>query len=835
MKGCFYIFLFLLASLGSSAQKNTTVTGKIVDEDDRPVAGATISILNQNKATTTNDSGYFKLNVSPNKPFALLFSFVGYATQQRNFNMATGEQENITIKLKKKTSELETVTVTGQQGIRDPGSVKIDASTALLNPSPLGNIEGLLKTLVGSSNELTSQYNVRGGSFDENLIYVNDFEVFRPYLIRNGQQEGLSFINPELTSNVKFYVGGFAAKYGDKMSSVLDITYRKPKQFGGSAYIGLLEQGVHLEGTSTNKKFTYLIGARNRSNRNILSSQETKGNYIPSSGDLQALLTYQVAAKWQVDVLANISQSKFTLFPEESSQSSAVFSPLFTANFALNTYFSGREKDKYSTNFIGLSATNTVNKKLRLKYMLSRFENDEEENIDITGDYVFGERDFDRNSSSYGLITNPLGAGVFQNYSRNKLNIEVWNFSHKGSYSDSLSNHFIQWGIGAERQNVTDKLHEFEYNDSAGYSLPNNSGPFALSKFVSSTADLNINRFTGYVQDNIRFNDSADFILEAGVRFNYNDLNKEFLLSPRIGFSFIPKSWQKRVVVKGSVGMYNQPPFYRELRRYDGSLNEDLKSQKSIQASAGLDYNFKMFGRPARFSTEAYYKNMRDVVVYDIDNVRLRYSGNNNAKAYAAGIEGRLYGQIVKDAESWLSIGIMKTMENIDNDFYYKYKNASGEFITSTTQDQVVADSIKYSVGRVRRPTDRLITFGMFFQDYLSTNKNIKVYLNTIYGSNMPYNIPGNVRYRNALTIDPYIRVDLGLSALLLDMNKENRRSHSPFKNFESIWASLEVFNLIDRPNTSSYQLIKDFSNNIFTVPNRLTPRLLNFKIVARW
>ena len=815
------------------AQKRASVSGIVLSEDDKPLVGVSVQLLGSGKGTVSNDSGRFVISLDAGKPLALVFTFTGYKPVQRNFNLSSGEEEKVTVKLERFVGELKGVTVTDNRDRGQTGLINVDPTRALVNPSPLGNIESLIKVFVGSNNELTSQYSVRGGSYDENLVYVNDFEVFRPYLVRSGQQEGLSFINPELTSNVRFYNGGFQPKYGDKMSSVLDITYRKPAQFGGSAYVGLLEQGLHLEGTANKGKVTYLFGVRNRSNRNLLSSQETKGNYIPSSSDIQGLLTWQVAKKWSLEALGNFSGTKFTLFPEESKLTASVFSALYSQNVGVNINFSGREKDAYQTNFVGLTAINTVNKKLRLKWMLSYFEDDEKENQDITGAYIFGERDIDENSASFGNITNPLGQGVYTNFSRNTLNIQVYNAQHKGYLT--AGNHYLQWGNSIEQQKINDHQNDWRYNDSAGYSLPfQPNGDLVLSDVVKSDANFDITRFSGYLQDNIQFKDSADFTLQVGARYNYNTLNKEFLLSPRVSFSFKPKHWIKDIIWKGSLGVYNQPPFYRELRRYDGSINKELKAQKSWQATAGFDYNIKLFDRPARFTTDVYYKNMWDVDPYDIDNVRVRYYGNNNAKAYAYGIEGRLFGEVVKDAESWISLGIMRTRENLDNDSYTNYYNAAGEVITSSTPDKVVADSSANSVGWLRRPTDRLVTFGMFFQDYLSTNKNIKVYLNTLYGSNLPYNIPGNARYRNSLQIPSYIRVDIGFSALLLDAEKQ-RRSHSPFKDFKSIWLSLEVFNLIDRPNTISYLLIKDFQNNTFALPNRLTPRLVNVKLAVNW
>ena len=818
------IILLCLSIISNAQNKLATVSGHVYDENEKPILNVSITILGRNKGTMTNDSGYFTIKVVAGKPVALVFSFTGYKSEQQNFNLLPSEKEKIVVHLQPSATVLENVIVTGIQNRTEAGRLSIDPNKAMINPSPLGNIESLIKIFVGSNNELTSQYSVRGGSYDENLIYVNDFEVFRPYLVRSGQQEGLSFINPEMTSGVKFYNGGFSAKYGDKMSSVLDITYNKPKKFGGSAYIGLLEQGLHIEGSSKNENFTYLIGTRNRSNRNLLSSQETKGNYIPSSSDVQALITYSPSKKLLLELLANVSKTNFTLFPEESKLSSSVFSPLFTQNIGVDIFFDGQEKDAYQTNMVGISSTWMPSKAVKLKAMVSRFENDESENVDITGAYLFGDRDFDKSSATFGSIVNPLGAGVYQNFSRNSLNIKVFNGSLKASIDKGK--HFIQFGQSFERQLIKDKLSEWEYNDSAGYSLPYSPNLLSLNKVLKNNADITIHRFTGYIQDNIRLKELSDVTLQLGVRYNYNTLNKEFLISPRVGLSFKPKSWNKDIVFRSAAGIYNQPPFYRELRRYDGTINENLKAQKSWQVSAGFDYNLKILQRPGKITTELYYKGMTDVVPYDIDNVRLRYFGNNMAKAYALGAEVRLFGELVKDAESWVSLGFMKTREDLENDKYFKY--------TLDEQNKVL-DSTLINVGYLRRPTDRMITFGMFFQDYLSTNKNFKVYVNTLYGSNLPYNLPGSVKYRNALVIDPYIRMDIGFSALLLNTDKANRRSHSPFRSMENIWLTLEVFNLIDRPNTISFLLIKDFANNTFTLPNRLTPRLLNLKLIVKW
>jgi hypothetical protein len=819
------IFFLLCQSTHLLAQKSgAIISGKILDENENPMAGVSVILLGRETGLASSDSGTFRIRVPADKAFALVFSFTGYKSLQQNFILNDREDEHIVIRMERAESKLDSITVTDERSRKEAGLIRINPKDAINIPTPIGGIESLIKVYVGSNNELTSQYSVRGGNYDENLIYVNDFEIFRPYLVSNAQQEGLSFINPEMTRNVNFYNGGFQAKYGDKISSVLDIQYKKPVEFGGSAYIGLLEQGLELEGTSKNKKFSYIIGGRNRSFTNLLSSQEVKGNYIPSSADAQGLFTYQFNKNNSVELFTVYSQTSFNLVPLSAQLSTAVFSPYFSANLGLDIFFNGQEKDKYKTGLVGLTWNQQLNTDLKLKWMISAFSDNESQNYDITGDYLFGERDFDKSSSDFGKIVNPLGIGSNQNFARDNLNIHLYSFAHKGYLNKK--NQFLQWGLSAELQTIRDQLHEWSYQDSVGYSLPVVPGSLDLNNVLNANNNLDIGRFTGFFQDNITFNKYPEFTLQAGARLNYNTFTHQFLVSPRVSASWKPKNSKQDIIYKAALGIYDQPPFYRELRAPDGIINPAVKAQQSFQASVGFDINFHQNDKPFRFSAEAYYKDLWNVNPYDINNVSVQYYATNNAKAYAVGVEGRLFANLVKDAESWISIGIMQTKEKIEGASYYNY-----------TLDSLnkPLDSTLVQQGWIRRPTDRLFTLGMFIQDYLSTNKNFKVYLNLIYGSNLPYSVPGSVKYRDALIIEPYIRADLGFSALLLDNDKSNRRSHNPFRKLENIWATLEIFNVIDRENTISYLFVKDFSNVTYAMPQRLTPRLINLKLVTRF
>ena len=636
------LFCFIITN-GYAQNKNALINGRIIDENENPLSNVSVIILGKNTGMVSSDSGMFSIKVTAEKSFALTFSHAGFLPVQKNFYLSPGEIENITIRMSRTNKTLEGVVISDERERRENSLVKINPKNAITLPSTTGGVEALIKTLVGSNNELSSQYNVRGGNYDENLVYINDFEVYRPYLVSSGQQEGLSFINPELVKNVNFYTGGFQSKYGDKMSSVLDIQYKKPVSFNGSAYISLLEQGLQLGGIAKKGAITYMVGGRNKTNRNLLSNQPTQGTYIPSASDAQGYVTCKINDHWQLELLGILSASRFSYFPESVKKTSSVFSPLFTSNLGLDIFFEGQEKDNYTTSMIGATILQSPTKKLKLKWMISRFKDNEKENFDIAGAYLFGDRDFDDKSSTFGQIINPLGAGLYQDYARNELGISVWNISHKGSLEKGK--HFIQWGNGMEQTKIHDIIKQFQYQDSAGYSLPYNPSGLQLFYSINSKADLTIQKYSGYIQDNIQLlRTKNDITVQAGLRYNYNSLNKELLLSPRLQASWKPE-WKKDVVFKVAAGVYDQPPFYRELRKSDGSLNTDTKAQKSLQFVAGFDYHFESSGKlPFRITGEAYYKSMTQVDPYDIDNVKIRYVGANNAKAYATGLEFRLFG-----------------------------------------------------------------------------------------------------------------------------------------------------------------------------------------------
>jgi CarboxypepD_reg-like domain len=814
-----YLYIILISLLvmpltGYSQVDSAIISGTVKDDKGIVLESVTVAMKKSALGTQTDANGKYQLKVPVGKSVTLIFSYVSFNTQERSIIVKNNKGSIVDVILKSQSVDIKGVTITNNKNRIEAGATYIDPTKAVYLPSTIGGIEGMIKSLVGSNNELSSQYNVRGGSYDENLVYVNDFEIYRPYLVRSGQQEGLSFVNSEMAGSVNFSLGGFQAKYGDKMSSVLDVTYKKPTQFGGSATLSLLGGSLNLEGASRNKKFTYLFGFRQKSNQYLLQSQPTKGVYNPSFTDVQVLLNYQFNKHWEIEGIANYARNRFTFLPESQTTSFG----LINQSYQLRVFYGGSEYDQFDSRFTGLSTTYRPNEKLKLKLLVSAFQTNEKETYDIGGEYLFGELETDLGKTNFGQIKTYLGTGFIQNYARNFLTVDVANIGHKGSYS--IGKQFIQWGVNANMTQISDKLHEWERRDSAGFTQPYSSRSLNLTHFYNSTADFDYSIISGFIQDNILLNDSLGLRVSAGVRFSYDDLNKETILSPRVQASYKPR-WRKDVVIKAATGLYAQPPFYREMRDLYGNVNKSLLAQKSYHITLGADYNFKWGRNPLKLTGELYYKNLWDLVPYTYDNIRIRYSAINNAVGYAYGGEVRLYGDLVKDAQSWVSIGVLKTMEDLKDDKIV-YKSTAG------------IDSATIHPGYIPRPADQRFMIGMYFEDYLPSNKNFRMHLNLLYATGLPFGPPDKPRYADTLRIPDYKRVDIGFSALLMDGAK--RQHHGIIKELKSIWCSFEVFNLLGIKNTLSYTWIQDQSTNkTFAVPNYLTSRLVNLKLIVRF
>ncbi len=793
---------FLLLTFCANAQQ-ASVSGFIKNETGKAIEGAGIIDSATQNVVHSNMQGYYKLDIAAGTPVTLFYYLPGYFLQKRTVTLNSGEIRDVNVKLRTRENVLKEGVVRDKQQRNRAGDVHIELQKVNFIPDVSGGVEGLLKLMVGSHNELTSQYSVRGGNFDENLVYVNDFEIYRPFLVRQGQQEGLSFVNSDLVSNLTFSVGGFQSKYGDKMSSVLDVSYKRPTQFSGSVMASLLGANLHLEGISKNKKFTYLFGARQKSNQYVLQSQPTKGIYNPSFTDVQALLNYRVNNTWEIEAIGNYARNRFTFFPETQVSSFGVLNQAYQ----LDVFYTGGEFDQFDSRFGGISASyHPDSSKLRLKFLASAFQTNEYETYDIGGEYLFGELQTDQSKKDFGQIKTYLGTGYIQNFARNYLQVGVADMGMRGSY-DAKKN-FIQFGANVTTTNISDNLHEWERRDSARFNQPYNPNELVMAYFYNSSADFNYTRMSAFVQDNISF-DSGKINATIGVRGNYSSLNKELLISPRVNFSYRPTG-KRDLVYKFSTGLYQQPPFYREMRDLAGSVNKDLKAQKSFQVVAGVDYNFNMYYRPFRITGEVYFKNLWDLDPYFYDNVRIRYTGKNDAIGRIYGGEIRLYGDIVKDATSFISIGILK-----------------GE--QKKTDSAGIAGFNNY----FPLPADQRFTLGMYFEDYLRKNKNFKVHINMMYATGLPVGPPTGHLYQNTMRLPDYKRVDIGFSALLLDSDRKSHPAHSYFNMLHSIWASLEVFNLLSIQNTLSYTWIQDNStNNQYAVPNRLTSRLLNVKVL---
>ncbi len=824
--------LFLLFSVALISQ-DVLLTGTVTDQSSElPIEFVTVYVKGTNLNTETDPSGKYSLKIEEQREVELVFSRIGYETGEMKVR-ANKDRYNLDITLINTTSDLE-VTVTDSK-IEDRDMIRESTEVLKLLPSTTGNLESVLPHIAlgarsGTGGELSSQYNVRGGNYDENLVYVNDFEIFRPQLLRSSQQEGLSFPNIDLIRDLSFSSGGFESKYGDKMSSVLDIKYKRPTDFHGSVSTSLLGLSTHLEGSAIKSlngpnKLRYLIGYRYKTNKYLLSSLDTQGEYNPNFTDIQAYLTYDVTSDFQVGLISNYNTSQYDFNPV--SRSTAV--GLTTISVALNSVFEGSESDAFKTGMGGLSLTYLPERDknpLFIKLLASTYRGQERESVDIAGFYRLSQIETDLNSDNAGEEIGVLGVGTQQQFSRNRLFNRISTIQLKGgielqSEVNEDKSHFVQWGASFRSEYFDDRLNEWERLDSAGFSLPYSDQEVLLRSVLKAQNIVSSNKITGYVQDTYTaFGDEGQELrLSVGSRFSYWDFNGEFNISPRAQLLFKPKS-KKDISYKLAGGVYYQTPFYRELRRTDGTINQDLKAQKSIHVVAGMTTDFywkRMSDKPFRFIAEAFYKKLDNLVSYDIDNVRIRYSGENDASGSAMGLDMRLNGEFVPGAESWFNMSFLRVRESLDGVQHRKYDPSADSFVDVST---------------VSRPTDQFVHFSLYFQDYLPRNENFKVNFLLTYATGLPFGLPENNReIRNTFTFKDYRRVDMGLSLQLWNEEWKERKPTHFLRSFDNVWLSLEIFNLMGIENVSSNTWIKTIFAQQFAVPNNLTNRRINLRL----
>jgi len=823
-----------------NGQETAVLFGTVEGSDGKPIEIVNVAVVGYPYGTTTDSLGKYTLSVPVEKDVFVRFSFVGYEQKEYRMLFEPGERRELDISMNISTTELPGLEIKDKQ-IRNTNYIRIDPKEATFIPTSAGGIESLLITLPGVSsvNEMSSQYSVRGGNFDENLVYVNDIEIYRPFLIRAGQQEGLSFINPRLVSSVLFSAGGYDAKYGDKMSSVLDVQYKKPTEFGGSVEASFLGAQLHLEGVALKNRFTYLFGFRYKTNQYLLNALETQGEYKPNFIDIQGLITYDITPKLEVSLLGYYSKNSYKLQPETRETN---FGTIQEA-YRLKIFFEGQEVDNFITYTGAATFRYKLRKDLQLRLILSAFNSRESETYDVLGQYWLGLLENAPGDEQFGDVVAVQGIGSFLEHARNTMDATVINVEHKGSLEKP--NHFIQWGFQYQHQIVDDKFSEWDLTDSAGYSLPypptpigeplDYPEPLVLSHSLKSNANLRTNRISAYGQDNWVIADNGNRItLSAGLRASYWDYNKELIISPRATVSLDPK-WHQDFIFRFSMGLYYQPPFYRELRNLEGELNSDIKSQRSIHFVLGMDYAFQAWGRPFSFTTEAYYKKLDNLIPYVIDNVRIRYYGDNLSKGYSTGIDFKINGEFIQGIQSWAGLSIMKTAEDILDDYYYDYYNESGEKITpGVTIDNEPVDSVKVEPGYIPRPTDQRVSFSLFFQDYLPKNPTYRIYLKLIFGTGLPFGPPDSPKYKHVYRYPAYRRVDIGLSKQLIGGYSKFKKKN-PLRHIDNAYIMLEVFNLFQVYNTISYIWVSDINGRQYAVPNYLTPRQLNVKLIVEF
>ncbi|MBK8614190.1 MAG: TonB-dependent receptor [Flavobacteriales bacterium] len=828
----------LLCTLWSQAQV-ATLSGSITYEDGSAAALTSVAVVGEKASTQADEEGQFTLSVPAGKPITVLFNLAGM-TAERKLELSEGERRTVNVKLDAGELGEQVVTVT-----REPGMEVMNPRTLTLMPNPTGDAMGLIKGGLGvmSRNELSSGYSVRGGNFDENLVYVNDIEVYRPFLVRAGQQEGLSFPNADMIQSIRFSPGGFEARYGDKMSSVLDITYKRPREFEGTASIGLMGGSFSIATPMLNKRLRQVTGFRYRTLQNLLSGLDTQGDYDARYTDLQTYWTYDLSDKVELGFLGVYSRNKYNVVPEDRETE---LGNIQTQALRFKVFFDGQEKTAFETFFGAVNLNVRPDRDVLLKFTASAFRTFESEYFDVLGQYYLQELDRDLGSDQFGEAIRNLGVGSNLDHARNDLDATVLTFAHRGFLQRPKS--YLQWGADVRSEVINDKLSEWTLIDSADYSIPRNTGEDLLLSYSLKTK-LNIEsiRTSGYVQNAWEWKlDSVDrpgrYIgLTAGVRAQYWTYNGQSIVSPRARFVFSPggtrldkagRTVDRQHTYWLATGLYYQAPFYRELRGFDGQLNPELRAQQSIHLMLGMERQMKLWDRPFKFTTEAYYKFLSDLVPYEVDNVRIRYYATNNSKGYAMGLDAKLNGEMIPGIESWISMSVMSTFEDILDDYYYLRFNANGDtIIPGYTFDQVAVDSVMKTPGYIPRPTDQRVSVSLFFQDEMPQWPTFKVHMNLVFGTGLPFGPPNETRYADTLRTSLYRRVDIGFSKQFLGAKGQEKTNF--LRHINSLTLSLEVFNLLNINNTVNYTWISDVSGRQYAVPDYLTPRRLNLKLIA--
>ena len=777
--------------------ENVKIHGKITDQEEKPVEFATIRIAGTSIGTNSDLEGNYSLTVAPKDTLEVIYSCIGFKNVTRRLIDPEGEL-TINVKLPTESTELAEVEVTGfRQNIN--GMQSIDKESFKTSPDVSGgSVEAMLQTMAGvnSSNEMSSQYSVRGGSFDENSVYINGTEIYRPQLVRSGQQEGLSIINPDMVGNIKFSTGGFPARYSDKMSSALDITYREPEAIEASIAASLM--GASLTFGQSSSKFSQLHGLRLKKNNSLLSSLETRGEYDPLYFDYQTNITYKPIDKLSFNLLGNISLNYFNFRP--ANRETSFGTSMDTKQFKV--YFDGEERDRFETYLASFTTTYRLNRATAFALSLSGFQSNELVSYDISGEYWLNEA----GTGGAEGIGGELGVGKYMEHSRNRLKASVFQAALKGTTVIGRNN--ISYGLTFQNEKFFDRTKEWEWRDSAGYSLPTQPEGVHLIYNLSSRQDLSSNRFAIYAEDALYIETKKAFLtLNAGLRLSYWDFNKEVLVSPRVNLNIVPID-NNRWNYRAAVGLYYQSPFYKEYRMAETdalgnsyiTLNRNIKSPMSLQFILATDFTFRMMGRPFKLTGEAYYKHLSRLISYEYDNLKINYTGINDSKGFITGVDFKLFGQFVPGSDSWITFSLMKTQQTLNGK-------------------------------KVPLPSDQRYSIGLFFTDYFPKFPKLRFSLRGVLSDGLTMTAPRITRDKAYFRAPAYKRVDVGLSYQLVGAPTEGVRPYNFWRHFKSIIIGFDCFNLFDMTNVSSYYWVTDVNNLQYAVPNYLTRRQFNIRL----